>query len=376
MEETRNQYPQYDGMQESEIDVMGLLKKFVKNWKTVAKWTGIAIVVGLVAGFSLVSTYTVKTVMAPEIAQKTGSSSLASLASLAGVNMNTMTVTDAMYPDLYPQIVSSVPFLVELFDMPVEFMHHKDTVNTTYYDYILHYSKAPWYKKVINAPFKLLALIMNKDKEKVQTPVDPFHLTKPQEKVFKVLSKRVQSNVDKKTYLITLTVTDQNPVIAAQLAETVIKNLERYVVSYRTEKSRDDLAYYEQLYNEAQEEYFAAQQRYARYVDANQGVVLQRVLIERERLQNETSLKYQLYNVCAQQVQQAKAKVQQERPVCAVIQPPTVPLRDNESGAKTLAIWTFLGFCLATVWVIWGKEWFPKFWKDLKSDEEAAPDKE
>ena len=177
-------------------------------------------------------------------------------------------------------------------------------------------------------------------------------------------------SVDKKTSVISLSVTAQDPKVAARISEEVIDRLQTYVTNYRTEKSRRDLDYYESLYQEAQDAYFAAQQRYASYVDRNQGVVLQRVKTEQERLQNEMNLNYQLYNACAQQLQTAKAKVQQETPVFTIINPPQVPLkRSNTSKLTILVASVFLGAVIAAVWILWGRDMIAKL---RKPEDEAA----
>ena len=140
------------------------------------------------------------------------------------------------------------------------------------------------------------------------------------------------------------------------------------MTAYRTEKSRKDMEYYLQLYDEAKADYYAAQQRYANYVDANQGVFLQRVKTEQERLQNEMKLAFDLYNSCAQQLQMSRAKVQQETPVCVVMEPPVLPIKATKpSKMKTLAGFIFLGLCACAVWILWGKEAIAKL---------KAPEKE
>lgn len=359
MDERYDEY--YEEEEYNEIDIMALVRKLFSNWKKLLVWVGVAAVLGLIIGYSIPKTYTAHAELAPEIAQKS-SSSMSSLAALAGVNLNNMTVTDAMYPDLYPEIVNSVPFRIELFSMPVSLVEKKDTVKTDMYDYLLNYNKAPWWSGVIGFPFKVLGWVKNIGKEKEDAitghvEVDPYHLTLEQGKMVKALGESISISVDKKTYLISIATTAQNPKVAADLCQLVVSNLQKYVVNYRTEKSRHDLAYYQQLNEQAQKEYYDAQQRYARYVDANQGVVFQRVLIERERLQNEANLKYQVYNTTAQQVNNAKAKVQMETPVCAVIQPPTIPLkRAAPSKTKILVAFMFLGFCFGAVWYLWGKD--------------------
>ena len=375
MDQNMNNVPpqeQYD-----EIDIMEYVRKFLKEWRLVLKWCGVAAVIGVIAALSAVSTYTVTTKMSPESNKSGGSGSLSSLASLAGINLGSMSAgADAFSPDLYPEIVSSVPFLTDLFYMPVEAEYKGEKIQCNYYEYLMNCGKQPWYKYVISLPGKALGAVFGifqpkEEKEpkgfKKLGEVDNAKLTKAQERVIEGMRKNISVATDKKTYVITLNVTDQDPDIAMKLSETIVENLRNFITSYRTEKSRKDLEYYEQLYEESQAEYFDAQQRYARYVDMNQGMVRQSVMTEQERLQNEMQLKYQLYNSCAQQVQVAKAQVQRETPVCTILTPPTTPLKDNESGAKTLAIFIFLGFCLAAVCILWGREGIAKL-KELKEE--------
>lgn len=368
-------YQQYN--QESDIDIMEYVRKLLKDWKFIAKWCAVAAVVGVVVALSAVSTYTVTSKMAPEVSGKSSGSSLSSLASLAGINLGSISTSDAISPELYPDIVSSAQFLTELFNMPVKAVYKRDSIECNYYEYLVNCQAKTWYGPIISFPGKALGWcfsIFGPKEEKLPKgfkslgPVDPSNLTKIQEKVVEGMRKNISVTVDKKTYTITLTVTDQTPLIAAQLSQTIIDNLVEHITIYRTEKARKDLTYYEQLYDEAQSDYFDAQQKYAVYVDANQGLVRQSVMTEKERLQNEMNLKYQLYNSCAQQVQMSKAQVQRETPVCATILPPTVPSKDNESGAKTLAIFIFLGLCISCVWVIWGREWIVKLKEEIKSE--------
>jgi len=360
-----NKYPAAGEQQQyDEIDIMELLRKLLKEWKLILKWCGIAAVVGLIIGFSIPKQYTVTTKLAPEVVSKSGSSSLSSLASMAGINLSNMQTSDAVYPELYPEIVSSTPFVVDMFSVPVEFKVKKDSVaRTDIYTYINDYTKAPWWSYVTRAPFKALGWFMGLFREKVEevegySDINPSALTREQERTAKTLREWMNITVDKKTSVITASVSAQHPEVALSLSERLIDKLKDYVSSYRTEKSRKDLAYYQSLYDEAQQAYYAAQQKYARYVDANHGVVRQSVMTEQERLQNEMNLNYQLYNSCAQQLQMAKAKVQQETPVCVTIDPPTLPLKASKpSKMQLLVVFIFLGAVCASVWILWGREW-------------------
>lgn len=373
MEENKYIEEQYD-----EIDLMELLRKLLSHWKMVLVWGLAAAVVGVGIGFSIPREYSAGAKLAPETVSK-NNGSLSSLASMAGINLSTMSTSDAVYPELYPEIVASNPFIVDLFSIPVTFEHKDGIMRTDLYEYVKEYTRSPWWSAVVSAPMKALGWLMNLlrggEKEKVEgySDVDPAALTLEQERIAKAIRESISIVVDKKTGVITASVVAQDPSVAATLASELIDRLQNYVSAYRTEKSRKDLQYYEQLYDEAKVAYYDAQQRYARYVDANHGVVLQSVRTEEDRLRNEMELNFSLYNTCAQQLQMAKAKVQMETPVYAVINPPTMPLESfKPSKMKMMVVFAFLGVMCVSVWILWGKDWIAR----LKNDSKDDPDTE
>ncbi len=366
--------------EEDEIDVMDLIRKLFRGWKQILVWCAIAAAVGLVIGFSIPNEYTATSKMAPESVARSSGGGLGSLANLAGINLGSVSTADAVYPDLYPDIIASTPFIVELFPIQVELSgkHRGETVD--YYSYLKNYTRVPWWKKVLAAPKRAIGWFTGLFREKVEESkgfaiLDPERLTREQTAVANAIRNSISLGSDKKNPILVLNVTAQDPLVAATISREVINRLQTYVTDYRTEKSRKDLAYYQKLYEESRQEYFASQQRYASYVDRNQNVVLQRVKTEQERLQNEMNLNYQLYNTCAQQLQAAKAKVQQETPVFTIINPPQVPLkRSKPSRATILIACIFFGAVLSSVWVLWGRDGIAALKKKEDEGEPAETD--
>ena len=338
-----------------DLDIKAMFRKLKSSWKIVMKWTGCAIVAGLLIGFSIPREYDVISKLAPELSS-TATNRLTSLTSLLSMSSSMLGTTDAVYPMVYPDIVHSVPFITSLFSMPVDVTDSDGPRTTDLYDYVLNYTRASWWNYVITFPFKAVGwiscLFSPKDDEtdNEDVPVDNFHLTQKQNIAYKMLSRSIVAEIDKKTMGITITVTAQDPVVAANLAREVNETLKRTVTEYRVDKAKKDVEYYQAIYDESRQNYLTAQRAYANFMDSHQGIVLQRVLAERDRLQNEMTLLYQLYNSTAQQLQAAKAKVQQETPVFAEIIPPTIPAKPaRPSKIKILFGFAFLGFIIGCI---------------------------
>ena len=281
--------------EEQEIDLIELAQKVWASRKLVFKACGIAALVGLVVAFSIPKEYSTSVTLAPESGGKSAGGSMGALAAMAGINLGASSGEDALSPD----IVSSTPFLIELFDVRVK--DQKAKVDTTLYAYLKEEQRSPWWSAIISAPFKVLgwtlSLFMD-EPEGGDAKLDPFRLTKDEAAIADALSKRISVSVDKKTGVTTLSVTMQDPLISASLTDTVMHCLQNYITDYRTNKARHDLAFTEKLYGEAKASYEDAQKKYANFVDANQNIILLSYRAEQERLQNEMNLAYQFLNNC------------------------------------------------------------------------------
>jgi uncharacterized protein involved in exopolysaccharide biosynthesis len=343
--------------QVQEIDLLELARKVWSARKFILKVCGYAALAGLIVGFSIPRSYTTNVMLAPESSNRMGGAS--GLAAMVGININQNAGEDALSPQIYPDIISSTPFLLELFDVRVQ--DSRGRVDTTLYTYLDEYQRAPWWSAVISAPFKLLGwgigLFTSKDDEQGDGTVDPFFLTRDQMNIAKVLAQSIAVGVDKKTGIISLGVTMQDPLISATVTDTVMTKLQNYITDYRTRKARNDLAYSEKLYNEAKAEYTKAQTNYANFVDANKNIVLLSFRAEQERLQNEVNLSYGIYSQVAQQVQMAKAKVQEITPVYTVVQPAMVPLSPSAPRKMMILIgFIFLGGVFSVGWILFLKD--------------------
>lgn len=355
-----------------EIDVFALFSKLWNERKYILKWLLGALICGLIVGWSIPKEYSSSVVLASESASSTSMGNLGSLAAMAGVRLGSNRQTDSFSTELYPDILSSTPFVTDLFPSPVSFKKKGELQEMDLYSYALDYLKMPWWKTVLLAPKRFISLV-KRTLSGGSKPVngyeglDPSRLTSEQNKVFKRLKSRISISTNKNTNAITITAKMQNPSVAAQVADKVMENLKQYVVKYRTDKSVKDMQFTEHLYNEARDKYYASQKKYALYQDAHQGMVLQSVRTEQERLRNEMELDYQLYNSISRDLQMSRAKVQEETPVFTLLQPAVVPHKAVEPSKTMIIIFfLFLGFCIPAAWILLGRDFVEKLKKQTQ----------
>lgn len=360
--------------EEFEIDLMEYVRKLWDARLLLIKVAGIAAIVGVIIAFTTPKEYTVNVTLAPE-SSKTGGSGLSGIASMLGVGgMNVSSDADALHVTLYPDIVSSTPFILDLLDTPVSTINEEEA-DTTLAGYLKEYTKTPLISTIISLPFKAVNGIISLFKSEsdiVNEKIDPFRLTKAQAKTVGGIRKLVIANVDKKTGVTTISVTMQDPLVAAILTDTVVVKLKEHITKYRVSKAEENCLYWEQLNEQRKSEYYQRQKDYAEYVDANKNIVLQSVLIERERLQNEMNLALQVYTNVATQLQMAKAKVQEAKPVFAIVEPASVPLLPSGTSRKMiLIVVVFMAVAGASAWILFGKDLWGNLKKALKEPTEG-----
>ena len=346
-----------EAVEESSIDWQDLLSKAWRGKKFIITVTVVFMFLGLISALTMTRIYTSKVTLVPELGKST-SSSLSSLSNMLGLGGMTMgSSADAYHVTVYPEVVASTPFVAKMFDMRVT--DPKKGIDTTLIGYLTRERFS--IGNVIGYVTKpIFSLFSNKEEETKGNELNLFHLTKEQDRIVKTMNKAIQVDVDKKTGETTIQVTMDNPVIAATVADTVCKHLREYIVEYRTRKAREDLENYKKIADESYQRYLKASKAYAYYQDHNRGLILNAVISEGSRLSNELQIASQLYQQMKLQAEMARGKVIDEKPVFAIIQPATVPLLPQNSRAKVLLIWTFVGFILSCAWVLYGKEYWQK----------------
>ena len=344
---------------------------FKKIWKTVLekKWLFVKVwVVTFILSCIWILPqpryYTAEVSIAPERADTKAMGGLASLASNFGVSLGNGS-GDAIYPQLYPDLFASTQFIATLMDIRVTTM--EGDVDTDYFTYLKDHQK----QNVLTAPFRwmkdgIISLFDAEEEDSIIPGPDgsrfnPFHLTRKTNDVFMKAQDNIQCTYSRTTDVVTISVTDQDQLICAQLADSIKEHLQEFITDYRTKKSRIDYEHYRQLTEEARLTYDQARIAFANYADAHQDVYLQSVKTKMDDLENEMQLKYNVYTALNTRQEAAMAKLQENTPVFTTLTNATVPIKP--AGPKRMifvAAMLFLATC-GTIFKLFKKElleWF------------------
>lgn len=338
-------------LEESSIDFRRIWGALMKHKRLYYKVLPITFVLACIIALSYPNYYSCTVKLSPEMSGSKSTSGLASLASSFGVNLGSgMSSTEALFPTLYPDLMNSVDFKTSLF--PIKIHRKDDKTMMTYYDYLKDGQKIPWWTKVTKGGMSFWG-----EEDAEDRKLNPFELTKKQAEIVKDLSKKVFCDVDKKTMVITINVTDQDPLIAAVMADSVKTRLQKFITDYRTSKARVDLEYNRKIAREAKERYVKARQLYVEFVDANQDLLLESVKTKQTDLENEMQLQYNAYNQASAQLLASEAKVQEETPAFTTLQSATVPVKKaGPKRAQQVLMFLFLAFLATTVWILYKED--------------------
>ena len=339
------------------IDLGAIVQFFREKKGFIAKVAFVFALFGVLNALLALPEFTSEARLMPELKSNLAGnfSQFRSLADLAGINIDNMGgEAEAVRPDLYPNILQSIPFLMHVMAQKVVDPDFAQPV--TVEQYLLEKAgKTPqgkaqaivyaWQRILAPDPQKLRAVPDAKNISKA------IRMSRQQEELAKGLKSRITSSLDKKTGIIAITVKMPDPVVAATLARLTTEYLTQYVVDYRTEKSRQQADFLRQRVTESKRRYQSAEYALQNYRDRNRNSFLNVARIDEQRLQTEFTLTQQVYNELSRQLEQARIKVREETPVFKLLDPPQVPNRRSEPKRMIMVlVYTVLGVVVGTVW--------------------------
>lgn len=391
-EQQNNQEPQAQtaDVQEQEIDLIALFKRLWKKRMFVIYVTLAFMVLGLMVALFSKKEYTATTVFVPQTSRQGVSSSMSSLASLAGINLGQVGGGESLSPAIYPQLLSNVDFIKELMYTPIKFEEWPEKV--TLFDYYTNedYNKPTFFgtvkKYTLGLPGVIIKAIKGSNKEEADSAAADGPLPVFTEKEYackQVLTNLVSITINDKDGYVELSASMPEPVAAAEVATAAFNLLEKYITEYKIEKAKATLDFVNDRFAEAKADFEEKQKELASFRDANRMLTTATSQIAQERLEREYELANTIYTELARQKTQVELQVKEDTPVLSVVQPVVVPFEKSKpKRAIILIAFTFLGGCLGCASVFGfdfikhqGSSW-PRRWKTEEEERMVAEGKE
>ncbi|UKK60218.1 chain-length determining protein [Prevotella communis] len=317
------------------IDVINIAKKLWARKKLFAKTLPIAFVLSCVFILGFPRYYNTDIKLAPELGGSSiGSSTLGSLASSFGFDLDNLQSNDAITPLLYPDLMEDNGFVTNLFNVRVKTVD--GSIETTYHDYLQKHQKPViWF-----VPIDWMKNLFRSKQKAEERTIDPYNLSKDEDAIAGSIRNNIKINFDKKTAVISISIKDQDPLICKTIGDSVKERLQEFITDYRTSKARTDYEYYMKLTMEAKQEYEKTRQQYGRMADASTNVALKSLELQLEDMENDLQLRYNTYTTLNTQMQASKAKVQERTPAFTVIKGASVPIKP--AGPKRMIFVAFM----------------------------------
>jgi uncharacterized protein involved in exopolysaccharide biosynthesis len=332
-------YAPQNGSDEVEIDLMDILKRIWDGRATILKITAVFSILGILYAIYTPNEYTTTVKLLPEFQQQNNLGRLGGLAAQFGLGGSVAGATnDVLPPQIYPEILTSTDFLHDIIKKKVHFEELQDSITIQEF-YNEHQKSNPLIGYTIGLPFKVLALLRpEQDSTQIELSViDSYKRLTPKEMgAIGALRQAIEFSRDQQTSILTLNVNTQSPEVVVQLANHVNESLSNYLVTYRTEKSRQNLTFLEQLHTEARESFAREQDRLATFRDQNQGNLSAAARTNEQNIQSEYNIKLNVYNSLTEQLEQARIKLQEDTPVVSIIQDSVYP--NGKSGPNRLLL--------------------------------------
>ncbi|CVI71414.1 Wzz/FepE/Etk N-terminal domain-containing protein [Alistipes sp. CHKCI003] len=345
--------------EEREIDLIDLIRKLWLERMFILKVTGVFILLGLLTALTGSKEYTASCQFVPQTSKNANNSSMARLASLAGINMGSLATGEQLLsPLVYPNVLNSIAFKRDLLQTQIRINGEEEPITLLTYLSDKKYRKFSLTGTILKYTVGLPGLIVHAIKgepEEQETIADESFvvLTKEEYTAVRALESVIGIEVEEKKGYIALSAQMPEPYAAAQVAESALELLQKYITEFKVDKVQSNLEFIQERYDELKKEYEEIQEQRAAYKDANQGISTSRARTNLEKLDNQYNLAYSIYSEMATQLEQAKIQVKETTPILTVIDPVSMPIKPSKPRKMMILVgFTFLGGVAACGYVL------------------------
>lgn len=282
-------------IKEQEIDLIKFFLLFKNEWKAISFIVGFFLIIGLIYALLATPWYKAEVKIMPSIGQGVhGLRQYSNIAALAGINLGGEVYSNYY---LYPEIIKSNFILDRIL--------RKKFKNITY--------NKP--KPII----KFLDVKIDSTKNNWQYKLNV--------KAKKILKKEyIKSFLNVETDLLVIQVTvPKDPVLAAELANYIVEQLDNYNKNFRHYKAKDKRKFIEKSLEETEQNLIFAENTLKEFLNKNKDLTSPETKLEYEKLYNELNLQRAIYTELKKQLELAKIEEVNETETLNILDKAEVP---------------------------------------------------
>ena len=349
----KNSNKMYD---DDSIDLIELLSRIWKNKIFIAKTTFFFTLIGIIYSLSLNDVYTASSVFYPhyqsnELSQNQG---LRGLAGLAGINLSTQEISETIPPTLYPNIINSTEFKINILDSKINLNGNK----STYRDYLLTKNDAFSLKKIFMYPLSLLSKLINNNKVELEDEgINIIKLTEQEYELHEDLLDIIFLELNDKEGFIKLSVKDYDPLIASQIAKVANELLQKKIIDFKLKNINDTYEFVNLQLEIAKNNFYQLQDSLAIFNDRNINIKSDLFLNQFSRIESEFLIAKNIYNELALNKEKTAIDVKKNTPIFTIIEPVVVPNKKSDPNRSIIVIiFTLSGVIFSSFWIIFKNE--------------------
>ena len=340
---------------EDEIDLIALIQKVWKSKKSIALFTLIFLVIGILAALFASKEYTASTLMIPQTSDNKAGGGLSGLAAMAGISLGGGG-SDAVPLTTYTKIIESIPFKKKLIQTPLTFKDFPK--NITYEEYMKKYTKP----SILGRVMGIFKSSTPPAEPQMSDSLTVTAISNEERGILNSIDNNIKLDLNEKEGYITLSYIMPEAVTAAQMLQSAQTLLQETVTEFKLQKAKEEYDFVQKRCTEAEQDFKAKQYAVAQFQDRNRDLFSNLPQTRLQQLQAEYNLAANVYTELAKQLEAKRIKLKEDQPIFTVIEPVSVPNAPSKpKRMMIIAIWTFVGLVIGI-----GNVFLKDFRKQLK----------
>ena len=327
-----------------DISLVEILKEIKSKKRKLWLFLPVGFILGVIVAMTTPKEWNVSSSFMIDNIQSMDNSSFSGLAGLAGINLNKMS-EEEFSPDLFSVLVQTAPFHKALLDKKL--FVGKAGGEVTVFEYFKNNHK-PSVKdnvmKMLTYPLdKVKSIFSGEEAEPTIGGTNKyFSLSKEETKYAKILSANIGLSYDEEIGVFNLSVSLQDRVIVAEVANFVIDYMLKFVEQYKDIKHNNKLTFINDQLSSKESELESIRINLYKFEESHKQLVKESADIERDILLDEYGLAFSMLKLLKQQQEEVRLKIEENKLSFKEIEPIKLPLKNFKPQRSLIIIGFFV----------------------------------